>query len=189
MSYLPNNNTDDNWFDEDFKWTFIELSKVNEDIISKLIDNIVKLNPSEDFYISFESLVKIGKKIVPILKNYLKNNNNLQEYKILLFKFLLEFVESRNTDLPLIFDLYNPDFVIRAKTIYNIKKSELNKYLDYILPLLKDPDDSVRWAVIKILDNNNLIKVQKVSEDLKSQLIKEVNPVIKRKIYEILGNY
>ena len=84
--------------------------------------------------------------------------------------------------------LYHPDFIVRAKTILKIEKNADLRYLSYILPLLNDPDDSVRWAVIKFLDTNNLIKDSMVRKELKTFIKAESNTIIKEKAKEIFSN-
>ena len=58
MKYLGDdiNNTDNP------NWDVIEVSKVNDKIIMKLL-NYLKYDVSEKFFISFESLLKLGNRV------------------------------------------------------------------------------------------------------------------------------
>ena len=58
-------------------------------------------------------------------------------------------------------------------------------YLKFLLPMIKDPDDSVRAAVINLLIKKHL-KDPKVLKQLKRQINKESNPVIKEKLRKII---
>ncbi|MFX1419369.1 MAG: hypothetical protein ACFE9N_10655, partial [Promethearchaeota archaeon] len=61
-----------------------------------------------------------------------------------------------------------------------------HNYLNFILPLLNDPDDSVRWAVIRFLNTHKrLLKNPLVYKELKNHVETELNPVIKEKIMEL----
>ena len=64
-----------------------------------------------------------------------------------------------------------------------IKQNNDTRYLKFLLPLLDDPDDSVRWSVIKFLakHKNNLI----IFNELKNHLNKELNPIIYSNLKEI----
>ncbi len=83
--------------------------------------------------------------------------------------------------------LYHPDFVIRARTILRLENASDFNYLRFILPLLNDPDDSVRWAVIRFLNTHSqLINNPLIYMELKSHIQKEMNLVIKEKVKELL---
>jgi len=59
------------------------------------------------------------------------------------------------------------------------------RYMKFLLPLLDDPDDSVRWGVIKFLSKH--IKNPIIFSELKNHLNKELNPIIYdnlKKIFE-----
>ena len=81
MSYLRDNK---NWDEEDnINWDIIEISKVDDKIIQRLINNL-KLHTSdlsENFFISFESLLKLGKKIEPVLDSYIKKTIEIVKKK------------------------------------------------------------------------------------------------------------
>ncbi|GAH63795.1 unnamed protein product [marine sediment metagenome] len=64
-----------------------------------------------------------------------------------------------------------------------IKQNNDTRYLKFLLPLLDDPDDSVRWSVIKFLakHKNNPI----IFNELKNHLNKELNPIIYSNLKEI----
>ncbi|MFW9878964.1 MAG: hypothetical protein ACFFG0_38285, partial [Candidatus Thorarchaeota archaeon] len=71
MSYLRDNKI---WEEEeDVQWDVIEISKVDDKIIRYLLDNLnlEKSDLSDSFFISFESLLKIGKKAEKILDYYI----------------------------------------------------------------------------------------------------------------------
>ena len=69
MNFLRN---DGNLTEEDnANWGVIEISKITNRIIEKLINNL-KSELSDDFFISFESLIKIGKKAETMLEAVLK---------------------------------------------------------------------------------------------------------------------
>ena len=58
------------------------------------------------------------------------------------------------------------------------------KYIKFLLPLIEDPDDSVRWSVIRFLSqhkNNSII-----DSELREHLDKELNPVIYDNLKQIL---
>ena len=95
MSYLRDNNI---WEEEDeINWDVIEISKVDDKIIEILIDNL-KLNTadlSETFFISFESLLKLGKKIEPVLDSYIKATSEIHNCKVEIFNFILDLAKKR----------------------------------------------------------------------------------------------
>ena len=53
---------DDKHFAESNNYDIIEVSKVNDKIIKKLLDYL-KYDISDSFFISFESLLKLGNKV------------------------------------------------------------------------------------------------------------------------------
>ena len=61
-------------------YKIIEISKVDNKIIKKLIDNL-KLGLSDDFFISFESLLKLGKKAESMIESQIKDIDNEHSYK------------------------------------------------------------------------------------------------------------
>ncbi len=172
-----------NW--EENNWEFVEKSKINGDIIKKLINNL-KLDLSDDFFISFKSLLKIGKQAEESLETTiteLEENNNLQRE---LFKMLIDHANDKEVDKPLIFRLYHPDFVVRARTIQHLEENGDISYLKYVLPLIEDPDASVRNAVINWLITTNQIRTPIVLKKLQLRAKKESNSVIKGKLEDIL---
>ena len=58
MNYLGDNNN----YDDEGYWDIVEVSKISDKIIERLLDYI-KNEISENFFISFESVLKLGKKI------------------------------------------------------------------------------------------------------------------------------
>jgi hypothetical protein len=188
VSYLRDNKL---WEEEEnTNWDLIEISKVDDKIIKKLITNLDLRSPtlSDKFFISLESLLKLGKRIKPVIESYIQETNEIHNFKLDIFNFILKFIEKDTIDDILIPQLYHPDFIIRARTILRIEEKADLKYLSYILPLLNDPDDSVRWATVKFLDTNNLIKNPIVYKELKDFIETESNIIIKEKAKEIFKN-
>ncbi len=183
MSYLRDNKL---WEEEDnINWDVIEISKVDDKIIRILIDNL-KLDTSdlsENFFISFESLLKLGKRIGPELDLFIEENNEIHNCKVETFNFILDFVKNNTLKYVLVPQLYHPDFVTRARTILKLAQTGDLSYLHFILPLLNDPDDSVRWSVIRFLNmHKHLLKNPLVYKEMKCYIGKELNPVIKEKM-------
>lgn len=186
MSYLRDNKI---WEEEDnINWDIVEISKVDDKIIRRLINNL-KLDVSDisqSFFISFESLLKLGKKIEPVLDSYIKEQTEIHNFKVDIFNLILDFVKNNTLKYVLVPQLYHPDFVTRARTILKLELAADINYLNFILPLLNDPDDSVRWAVIRFLSTHkHLLKNPIVYKELKSHLETELNPVIKEKTIEL----
>ncbi|MFX1409825.1 MAG: HEAT repeat domain-containing protein [Promethearchaeota archaeon] len=185
MNFFRNNKI---WEEEEnLNWDVIEISKVNDKIIKKLINNLKldKSDLSDNFFISFESLLKIGKRAEYALNSYIKETKQIHNSKIDIFNFILNCIKNETIEDNLVPKLYHPDFIIRARTIFRIEEANDIKYLRFILPLLNDPDDSVRWAATKFLDSHNLIKNPLVFKELKNFINKESNPVIKQRVKEI----
>jgi len=185
VSYLRNNKI---WEEEEnLKWDLIEISKVDDKIIRELIYKLELDNPylSDSFFIALESLLKLRKKVEFELDLYINETDQIHYSKVDLFNFLLEFIKNDTIEDILVPQLYHPDFVIRAKTIFKLDQAGDVKYLKYILPLTNDPDDSVRWAVVKFLEKHDMIKNPLVYKELKSLIERESNQVIKKKIKEI----
>jgi hypothetical protein len=186
VSYLRDNKI---WEEDDnINWDIIEISKVNDKIIRRLINNL-KLDTSdlsENFFISFESLLKLGKKIEPVLDSYIRETNEIHNFKVDIFNFILDFVKNNSLKYVLVPQLYHPDFITRARTILKLEQAGDINYLNFILPLLNDPDDSVRWAVIRFLDKHTqILKNPLVKKELKCHIDQESNPVIKEKMKEL----
>ncbi len=185
MSYLRDNKI---WEEEeDLKWDVIEISKVDDKIISYLLDNLKldKSDLSDNFFIAFESLLKIGKKAENVLDFYIRETNEIHNFKIDVFNFILDFIKNKKIEYLLVPHLYDPDFITRARTIFKIEQAGDKKYLKFILPLLNDPDDSVRWAVLRFLDTFDMVKNPLVCKELKCFIEKESNPIIKEKGKEV----
>jgi len=186
VSYLRDNNI---WEEEDnTNWDIIEISKVNDKIIKRLIDNL-KLETSdlsENFFISFESLLKLGKKIEPVLDSFIEETTEIHNSKVDTFNFILDFVKNNILKYVLVPQLYHPDFVTRARTVMKLEQAGDISYLNFILPLLNDPDDSVRWSVVRFLNTHNqLLKNPLVNKEIKSYIEKELNPVIREKMKDL----
>ncbi|MFW9784325.1 MAG: HEAT repeat domain-containing protein [Candidatus Heimdallarchaeota archaeon] len=180
MNYLRDNKNNR----EDDNWDLIEVSKVNDKIIKKLL-NYLKYDISENFFISFESLLKLGNKIPEYtIDSIIKELEQSHNFKKELFQFILNFTKNGIIEYHLLPQLYNPDFIIRARAVMKIKDNNDSKYLKFLLPLLEDPDDSVRWSVIKYLasfKDNHIIY-----NELKKHLDKELNPIIFDNLREII---
>jgi len=165
-------------------WDLIEVSKVNDKIIRKLL-NYLKYDISENFFISFESLLKLGSKVPQsTIKNLLDKLEKTHEFKKELFRFILKFTEDGIVEYHLLPELYNPDFIIRAKAVMKITEYNDIRYIKFLLPLLEDPDDSVRWSVIRFLSNHK--ENSTIRSELQDHLNKELNPVIYENLKRIL---
>jgi len=136
--------------------------------------------------ISFESLLKLGKKIIPVLEKHIIEKDEIHNFKVDIFNFMLDFAQDKTLEYVLVPQLFHPDFVTRARTILKLEQAGDLKYIKYILCLLNDPDDSVRWAVIRFLDTHlQLIRNPLVSKEIKSYMEQESNPVIRDKMKEL----
>jgi len=189
VSFLRNNKIWDE--SENANWDVIEISKVDDKIIRRLINNLKLDTPdlSDHFFISFESLLKIGKRAESVIESYIEETNEIHNFKLDIFNFIINFIKNEIIEDILVPYLYHPDFNTRARTILKIEKIGDLKYLKFILPLLNDPDDSVRWAATKFLDTHNLIKNPLVYRELKTYFEKESNPVIKEKVKNIFKKF
>jgi len=171
-----NNFRKDPYYNENDNWDVIEISKVNDKIIKRLL-NYLKSEISENFFISFESLLKLGKKIPKTtINNILDELDKSDDFKKEIFKFILDFTQNSTVEYHLLPQLYNPDFILRARAIMKIEVNNDKRYIKFLLPLLEDPDDSVRYKTMKFLskfkDNSTIYK------HLKAHLDKELNPII-----------
>jgi len=164
---------------EEDDWHYVKISAIDEKIIKKLIDNL-KLDVSEDFFLSFSSLLKLGKRAESEIQSTISEMDEFHKFKKEIFKYLLNNVRYSGSDYPLVAKLYDPDFLIRVQAIKEIDKKDL-VYLKYLLPMIRDPDDSVRAAIINLLIKKHLNE-PKVLKLLKRQINKESNPVIKEKL-------
>ena len=167
-------------------YKIIEVSKVSDKIINNLIDNL-KLGLSEDFFISFESLLVLGKRAKSAIETQYNHMDDDHNFRKEIFNFLLNYIDD-NIENPPLEQLYHPDFIIRANTIMQLEKEESLKYLNYILPLISDPDDSVRYAVVKLIDSLNQVNNPYVYKRLKNRVEIESNPVIQKRIRNLLNN-
>jgi hypothetical protein len=165
----------------------LEISKVDDKIIKRLIDNL-KLDLSDNFFISFESLIKLGKKAESALESVIHEIDDHHQFKKEVFNLLLNFIKNNEIENPLLLKLYHPDFIVRANALVQIEKNDALKNLNFILPLISDPDDSVRWAVMRLLDSLDQSENQNpiIFKKLKKQVEIEPNPVIQKKIKKIL---
>ncbi|MBD3215733.1 MAG: hypothetical protein GF311_24185 [Candidatus Lokiarchaeota archaeon] len=182
MNYLPNNRNHAEL--DNPNWDIIEISKIDDKIIKKLL-NKLSLGISDDFFICFESLMKIGEKAKPVIISHIKKNQIDHFVRDVLY-FILNTIKNNNASPPLLPKLYNPDFIMRARTIMEIEESRKVDYLKFLLPLINDPDDSVRWALIKLLHSLELVNNPMVKTELEAHLSKEKNPIIIKKIKEMI---
>lgn len=170
---------------EEDDWHYVKISTIDEKIIKKLIDNL-KLDVSEDFFLSFNSLLKLGKRAESEIQSTISEMDEYHKFKKEIFRYLLKYIRYNGSDYPLVSKLYDPDFLIRVQAIKEIDKKNLN-YLKFLLPMIKDPDDSVRAAVINLLINRHLDN-HLVLKNLKKHVKKESNPVIKEKLKRFFEN-
>ncbi|MHA1782858.1 MAG: HEAT repeat domain-containing protein [Promethearchaeota archaeon] len=175
---------DNKYIDENFYWDEIEISKVDDKIVNSLL-NYLKKDISDEFFMAFESILKLKNKIsrhqiIELLMNLKKEYRFRKE---LLF-FILNYLNGKLDDYDLLPKLYNPDFIVRAKTIKKIKQKKDAKYLKFLLPLLNDPDDSVRFQTISMLQEFK--NEEEIIDYLRNAFKKEKNPIIKQKIKSII---
>ena len=180
MNYLGDNNN----FDDEGYWDVIEVSKISDKIIERLLDYL-KNEISDNFFISFESVLKLGKKIPEWQLRQLVTTFEFNDYKKDLFKFILDFINQETIECHLLPQLYSPDFIIRARTIMKIKENDDKKYVKFLLPLIDDPDDSVRWSVIDYLAKYK--EESEINLILKNHLMKESNPIIHKNLDSMLN--
>ena len=174
---------DDKHFAESNNYDIVEVSKVNDKIIKKLLDYL-KYDISDSFFISFESLLKLGNKVPETtIKNIINELDQTHNFKMELFQFILSFIKNGIVEYHLLPQIYSPDFIVRARAVMKIKENNDVRYLKFLLPLLDDPDDSVRWSVIKFLSLH--IDNPIIHKELKKHLNKELNPIISENLKEI----
>ena len=172
MNYLGDNNN----YDDDGYWDIIEVSKIDDKIIKSLLNHL-KDNISENFFISFESLLKIARKIPELEVNNIINELDESDlFKLEIFKFIRSYMKEEVIEYHLLPQLYSPDFIMRAKIIMKIKENDDKKYVKFLIPLLNDPDDSVRWSVIDYLSMHKDDQI--IYKNLKNHMKKELNPII-----------
>ncbi|MBN1801733.1 MAG: HEAT repeat domain-containing protein [Candidatus Lokiarchaeota archaeon] len=170
--------------EENNNWNTIRVSDVTVENIVALIKTL-KQDLSENFFIAFKSLEKLGKKAQKLLQSEIKRLEK-GDWKIKIFKHLIFHSNISDSFHPLISQLYSPDFIQRARAVMIASECSWGSdFFDYILPLLDDPDDSVRWAVLNYLSqkNNNFKKI--AFEILKRRYKLEKNKIIKKKIGEL----
>ncbi len=174
---------DENNYAESNNWDVVEVSKVNDKIIRKLLDYL-KYDISDKFFISFESLLKLGNKIPETtIKNIISELEQAHNFKKELFQFILNFIKDDTVEYHLLPQIYSPDFIVRARAVMKIKENNDVRYLKFLLPLLDDPDDSVRWSAIKFLSQH--IDNPIIHYELKKHLNKELNPIISENLKEV----
>lgn len=183
VNYLPNNRSHTEL--DNPNWDVMEISKIDDEIIKKILDKLCS-GISDDFFLCFESLIKIGDKAKSVIISFIQYNEVKPFIKDVLY-LILNIIEKRQIDHALLLKLYHPDFVIRARTIMEIENSGKANYLKFMIPLIEDPDDSVRWALIKFLVSLKLINNPMVKDKLEDHLRDEKNPIIVKKIKEILS--
>ena len=108
-------------------------------------------------------------------------------FKKELFKLILNYIKTNKIENPYLFDLYHPDFVIRANALRDIERNDALKYLHLIIPIIDDPDDSVRWAVLNLLISLNQINNPIINKKLKNRANIESNQIIKKKLLDVLN--
>ena len=167
-------------------YKIVKISEVSNKLIYDLIDNL-KLGLSEEFFISFESLLKLGKRAKLAIESQFNHMDDDHNFKKEVFNFLLNYMDDDIVNPPLE-QLYHPDFIIRANTIMQLEREDALKYVNFILPLISDPDDSVRYAVVKLIDSLNQASNPFIYKRLKNRVEIESNPVIQEKIKKILEN-
>ena len=160
-------------------YKIVKVSKVNDKMIYKLINNL-KLGLSEDFFISFESLLKLGKRAKSAIETQYNHMDDDHNFRKEIFNFLLNCMDEDIANPPLE-RLYHPDFIIRANSIMQLEREDSLKYLNLILPLISDPDDSVRYAVVKLIDSLNQVNNPHIYKRLQIRVEIESNPVIQKK--------
>lgn len=174
---------DDKHFAESNNYHMVEVSKVNDKIIKKLLDYL-KYDISDSFFISFESLLKLGNKVPETtIKNIIHELDQTHNFKKELFQFILSFIKNGTVEYHLLPQIYSPDFIVRARAVLKIKENNDIRYLKFLLPLLDDPDDSVRWSVIKFLSQH--VDNPIIHNELKKHLNKELNPIISENLKEV----
>jgi len=105
-------------------------------------------------------------------------------FKKEVFQFILKFSKDGLVQYHLLPQLFNPDFIVRARAVMKITEHDDIKYIKFLLPLLDDPDDSVRWSVIKFLSRH--VGNPIIHSELSIHLDKELNPVIYDNLKTIL---
>ncbi|MHA1507898.1 MAG: hypothetical protein ACTSO6_04250, partial [Promethearchaeota archaeon] len=104
MKYLGDNinNTDNP------NWDVIEVSKVDDKIIMKLL-NYLKYDISDKFFISFESLLKLGNRVPEAtIKNIVNEMDQSHDFKKELFQFILNFMNNEAVEYHLLPQIYSP---------------------------------------------------------------------------------
>ena len=121
-----------------------------------------------------------------MVENIISELDETDQFRRDIFKFILSYIKREVIEYHLLPQLYSPDFLMRAKIIMKIKEFDDNKYIKFLIPLLNDPDDSVRWSVIDYLSlhkDDNL-----VSKNLKNHLNYELNPIILENLVNLFAD-
>ena len=180
---IVNEFSENPYYNESDEWDIIKISEINDKIIKRLLDYL-KSDISEQFFISFESVLKLGNKIPEWQLRQLMTTFDSNNYKKDLFEFILDFINHETIEYHLLPQLYSPDFIIRARTIMKIKENDDKKYIKFLLPLIDDPDDSVRWSVIDYLVQYK--EEIEINTLLKNHLTSESNPIIHKNLESLL---
>ena len=186
MKYLGDNKSWNEDEEVNLNWETIKISRVDDKIIKALVNNL-KSDISDDFFLSFESLLKLGKIVEFRIKAIINELEENQDFRTDLFKFFLDSVKNEKNDYVLVPQLFSPDFISRARAIMKIDQLQDLKYLKFVVPLIEDPDPSVRWAVINLLINHDQIKDPLIFKKLKNHIPNESNEVILERLKKILG--
>ena len=177
---IVNEFSENPYYNENDEWDIIKISEINDKIIKRLLDYL-KSDITEQFFISFESVLKLGNKVPEtLIKSIISELEHKDESKKELFEFILHFTQDSTVEYHLLPQLYSPDFITRARAIMKIEANNDLKYIKFLMPLLDDPDDSVRYKAIKFL--SQFSENPSIQKQLKAHLDKELNPII----YDIL---
>jgi uncharacterized protein YdiU (UPF0061 family) len=165
---------------DDTNWHLIQLSDVNDKIIFELLKNI-NSDLSEEFYISFESLMKISKEKTHLIRSAVDKIKETEDLRKIILDYIIQSENGSDKDSTLL-RLYNPDFITRARTVMELAESQSKEYSKFILPLINDQDDSVRWAVLQFIMKNNLHNEEPIKKKLIERKKIEKNTVIKERL-------
>lgn len=173
---------------EKTSWDTVKLSDVTVENIVALI-NTLKQEICENFFIAFSSLEKVGKRAQKALKSEIKKLKK-EDWRIKIFEYLINHPTIKDNPHHLISQLYSPDFIHRARAVMIATECSWgSEYFEYILPLLEDPDDSVRWAVLNYV-STNINKSEKTARRMLRKRCKiEKNNIIKKRMGELTKQY
>jgi len=128
--------------------------------------------------------LKLGNKVPEsTIEKIIQELDQTHNFKKELFQFILDFIKEGTIQYHLLPQLYNPDFITRARAVMRIKENNDIRYIKFLLPLLDDPDDSVRWSVIKFLVKHKDNQI--ISNELRNHLERELNPIIYNNLKEV----